>query len=290
MRTKVLVGLALTALALGLAAAATGGPSTQVAIPGCAKSDLTLLKPGTLTIGGDNPSFPPFFGGAPKKPWKISNPYSGKGYESAVAYAVAKELGFSKSQIVWTPLVWTASFRPGKKPFDIYFAQISYSTDRAKNADFSNSYLFLNQSVVANDGTPISKVKSVAGLRDYKLGVTIGTTAYDYVTSNIKPSQKPNVYDSQTDAVSALNAKQIDAIVVDFPSALYVTAVQLDNGVIVGKLPTRGPREHFGIVLPKDSANTRCVNRALNRLWTNGTMKKLQKTWLAGSAPDLTWR
>jgi polar amino acid transport system substrate-binding protein len=290
MRTKVLVGLALTALALGLAAAATGGPSTQAAIPGCGKSDLTLLKPGTLTIGGDNPSFPPFYGGAPKKPWKISNPYSGKGYESAVAYAVAKELGFSKSQVVWTPLVWTASFRPGKKPFDIYLAQISYLPERAKNADFSNSYLFLNQSLVANAGTPISKVKSVAALRDYKLGVTIGTTAYDYVTSNIKPTQKPNVYDSQTDAVSALNSKQIDGIVVDFPSALYVTAVQLDNGVIVGKLPTRGPREHFGIVLPKDSPNTRCVNRALNRLWTNGTIKKLQQTWLKKSAPDLSWR
>ena len=133
-------------------------------------------------------------------------------------------------------------------------------------------------------------MKSVAALRDYKLGVTIGTTAYDYVTSNIKPTQKPNVYDNQTDAVSALNSKQIDGIVVDFPSALYVTAVQLDNGVIVGKLPTRGPREHFGIVLPKDSPNTRCVNRALNRLWTNGTIKKLQQTWLKKSAPDLSWR
>ena len=283
-------GLALTILALGLAATATGGPSTPSAIPGCAKGDLTLLKEGTLTIGGDNPSFPPFYGGAPKKPWKISNPYSGKGYESAVAYAVANQLGFSKSQVAWTPLVWTASFRPGKKPFDIYLAQISYLPERAKNADFSNSYLFLNQSVVANAGTPLASVKTVAGLRFYKFGVTIGTTAYDYVVKNIRPSQKPNVYDSQADAVSALNAKQIDGIVVDFPSALYVTAVQLDDGVIVGKLPTRGPREHFGIVLPKDSPNLRCVNRAINRLWANGTIKKLQTAWLKKSAPDLTWR
>jgi polar amino acid transport system substrate-binding protein len=284
------LGFAFTILALGVAATAIGGPSRQAAIPGCAASDLTLLKQGTLTIGGDNPSFPPFFGGAPKKPWKISNPYSGKGYESAVAYAVAKELGFSKGQVVWTPLVWTASFRPGKKPFDMYFAQISYSPERAKNADFSNSYLFLQQSLVANAGTPLANVKTVAGVRTYKLGVTIGTTAYDYVNRFVRPSQKPNVYDNQTDAVSALNAKQIDGIVVDFPSALYVTAVQLDDGVIVGRLPTRGAREHFGIVLPKDSPNLRCVNRALNRLWANGTIKKLQKKWLAGSAPELSWR
>ena len=277
----------LTVLALGLAATATGDPSTPAAIRGCGKGDLTLLKQGTLTIGTDNPAFPPFFGGAEKKPWKISNPYSGQGYESAVAYAVASQLGFTKKQVAWTPLVWTASFKPGKKPFDIYVAQISYLPERAKNAAFSNSYYFVNQAVVANAGTPIARVKTMAGLRPYKLGVTIGTTAYDYVNSFVKPSQKPNVYDSQTDAVSALNAKQIDGIVVDFPSTGYIVNVQLENGVIVGRLPTRGTREHFGIVLPKDSPNVRCVNRALNRLWANGTIKALQNRWIAKGAPEL---
>ena len=277
----------LTVLALGLAATATGDPSSPAAIPGCSKSNLTLLKSGTLTIGTDNPAFPPFFGGAEKKPWKISNPYSGQGYESAVAYAVASQLGFTKKQVAWTPLVWTASFKPGKKPFDIYLAQISYLPERAKNAAFSNSYYFVNQAVVANAGTPIARVKTMAGLRPYKLGVTIGTTAYDYVNSFVKPSQKPNVYDSQTDAVSALNAKQIDGIVVDFPSTGYIVNVQLENGVIVGRLPTRGTREHFGIVLPKDSPNVRCVNRALNRLWANGTIKALQNRWIAKGAPEL---
>ena len=277
----------LTVLALGLAATATGDPSAPSAIRGCGKGDLTLLKDGTLTVGTDNPAFPPFFGGAEKKPWKISNPYSGQGYESAVAYAVASQLGFTKKQVAWTPLVWTASFKPGKKPFDIYLAQISYLPERAKNAAFSNSYYFVNQAVVANAGTPIARVKTMAGLRPYKLGVTIGTTAYDYVNSFVKPSQKPNVYDSQTDAVSALNAKQIDGIVVDFPSTGYIVNVQLENGVIVGRLPTRGTREHFGIVLPKDSPNVRCVNRALNRLWANGTIKALQNRWIAKGAPEL---
>jgi polar amino acid transport system substrate-binding protein len=286
MRVGALV-VGLTVLALGLAATATGDSSSPAAIPGCAKSNLTLLKSGTLTIGTDNPAFPPFFGGAEKKPWKISNPYSGQGYESAVAYAVAKQLGFAKKQVAWTPLVWTASFKPGKKPFDIYVAQISYLPERAKNATFSNSYYFVNQAVVANAGTPIAKVKTVAGLRPYKLGVTIGTTAYDYVTRFVKPSQKPNVYDSQNDAVSALNAKQIDGIVVDFPSTGYIVNVQLKDGVIVGRLPTRGTREHFGIVLPKGSPNARCVNRALNRLWANGAIKALQNKWIAKGAPEL---
>lgn len=286
MRVGALV-VSLTVLALGLAATATGGPSTANAIPGCGKGDLTLLKDGTLTIGTDNPAFPPFFGGTAKKPWKISNPYSGQGYESAVAYAVASQLGFVKKQVAWTPLIWTASFKPGKKPFDIYVAQISYTPERAKNAGFSNSYYFLNQAVVANAGTQIAKVKTVAGLRPYKLGVTIGTTAYDYVNEFVKPSQKPNVYDSQNDAVSALNAKQIDGIVVDFPSTGYIVNVQLDDGVIVGRLPTRGSREHFAIVLPKDSPNLRCVNRAVNRLWANGTIKALQTKWIAKGAPEL---
>jgi polar amino acid transport system substrate-binding protein len=286
MRVGALV-VSLTVLALGLAATATGDPSSPAAIPGCSKSNLTLLKSGTLTVGTDNPAFPPFFGGAEKKPWKISNPYSGQGYESAVAYAVASQLGFTKKQVAWTPLVWTASFKPGKKPFDFYLAQISYLPERAKNAAFSNSYYFVNQAVVANAGTSIARVKTLAGLRPYKLGVTIGTTAYDYVNSFVKPSQKPNVYDSQTDAVSALNAKQIDGIVVDFPSTGYIVNVQLKNGVIVGRLPTRGTREHFGIVLPKDSPNVRCVNRAVNRLWANGTIKALQKKWIAKGAPEL---
>lgn len=280
-------GLALTTLALALVATATGTPSSQSVIPGCNKSTLTLLEEGTLTVGTDNPAFPPYFGGAPKKPWKISNPYSGQGYESAVAYAVAKQLGFTTKQVTWTPLVWTASFKPGKKPFDIYVAQISYLPERAKNAAFSNSYYFVNQAVVANAGTPIANVKTIAGLRPYKLGVTIGTTAYDYVNEFVKPSQKPNVYDSQADAVAALNAKQIDGIVVDFPSTGYIVNVQLDDGVIVGRLPTRGSREHFGIVLPKDSPNLRCVNRAVNRLWANGTIKALQKKWIAKGAPEL---
>ena len=167
-------------------------------------------------------------------------------------------------------------------------AQVSFAPERAKNVSFSNSYYFVNQAVVANAGTPISRVKTVAGLRPYKLGAQVGTTSYNYITRFIRPSQTASVYDSNNDAISALKAGQIDGIVVDLPTAFYVVAVQLDDGTIVGKLPQRGAREHFGMVFEKGSTLTRCVNRALNRLWANGTMKGLQRTYLArAGAPDL---
>ena len=287
MRT-VLFGVTLTTVALALVATATGSPAKPAAIPGCAKASLSLVKDGQLSLATDNPAFPPWWGGAEKKPWKISNPASGKGYESAVAYAVAAQLGFSKSQVAWSAVPFSSSFRPGKKPFDFYMAQVSYLPARAKNVSFSNSYYFVNQAVVANSGTAISRVKTVAGLRPYKLGAQVGTTSYDYIKNFIRPSQTPSVYDSNNDAISALNAGQIDGIVVDLPTAFYVVAVQLHDGTIVGKLPQRGPREHFGMVFQKGNPLVRCVNRALNRLWANGTIKQLDKKYLAqGGAPDL---
>lgn len=282
------LGLALIVLALGLAATATGESSAPAAIPGCAKSSLNLVADGKLSLATDNPAYPPWWGGASKKPWEISNPASGKGYESAVAYAVAKQLGFSKGQVAWSAVPFNNSFRPGKKPFDFYMAQVSYSLARAKNVAFSNSYYFVNQAVVANAGTSIARVKTVAGLRPYKLGAQVGTTSYDYIKDFIRPSQDPAVYDSNNDAISALEAGQIDGIVVDLPTAFYVVAAQLDDGTIVGKLPQRGPREHFGMVFEKGNPLVKCVNRALNRVWANGTMKGLQKKYLAqAGAPDL---
>ena len=143
-----LVGL--TVIALGLAASATGGSSAPAAIPGCAKGSLNLIKEGQLSLATDNPAFPPWWGGAAKKPWQVSNPASGKGYESAVAYAVAKQLGFSKSQVSWAAVPFSNSFRPGSKPFDFYMAQVSFLPARAKAVSFSNSYYFVNQAVVGN--------------------------------------------------------------------------------------------------------------------------------------------
>jgi polar amino acid transport system substrate-binding protein len=283
-----LVPLALLTAALAIAATATGAQRTAAAIPRCTSSGLDLVKTGQLTVGADNPAYPPWFGGDEKKPWKVSNPYSGQGYESAVAYAVAGQLGFAKGQVQWTYVPFGKSFRPGKKPFDFYLTQVSYTPQRAKAVDFSKSYYFVNQAVVGRKGKPIASVKTIAGLKKYRLGVQVGTTSYDYIVKYIQPSSTPLVYDNNDLAVQALKNGQIDGIVVDLPTAFYVTAVQVSDGVIVGKLPTRGTKERFGLVLEKGSSLTACVNKALDRLWRAGTIKKLQQTWLAkAGAPDL---
>ena len=280
------------AAALAIAASATGAPSASAvptAIPGCGVDSLTLVADGALTIGADNPAFPPWFGGAEKtKPWKVSDPYSGKGYESAVAYAVAKELGFTKAQVKWTVVPFANSFRPGKKAFDFYLTQVSYTPERDRAVDFSTSYYFVNQAVVARKGTPIAKAKSISALKRYKLGAQVGTTSYTYITRYIRPSSDPLVYDTNDAAVQALKNGQLDGIVVDLPTAFFVTAVQLEDGKIVGKLPTRGTKERFGMVFQTGNTLRRCVDRAIARLTRNGTLKKLQTTYLArAGAPDI---
>ena len=293
MRKLLILCLVLTAAAaLAIVASATGARSASTApnaIPGCGVDSLTLVADGTLTIGADNPAFPPWFGGAEKtKPWKVSDPYSGKGYESAVAYAVAKELGFTKAQVKWTVVPFANSFRPGKKSFDFYLTQVSYTPERDRAVDFSASYYFVNQAVVARKSTPIAKAKSISALKRYKLGAQVGTTSYTYITRYIKPSSDPLVYDTNDAAVQALKNGQLDGIVVDLPTAFFVTAVQLDDGKIVGKLPTKGTKERFGMVFETGNTLRRCVDRAIARLTGNGTLKRLQTTYLArAGAPDI---
>jgi polar amino acid transport system substrate-binding protein len=289
MRKTLVLSLALVAVAaLSVTAVATGARSSSAAIPGCALSSLDLVSDGVLTVGADNPAFPPWFGGFEKKPWKVSDPNSGQGYESAVVYAIASQLGFAKSQVKWTAVPFNNSYKPGKKPFDIYVTQVSYTPERAKAVDFSRGYYFVNQSVVGRKGTPIAKVKTVAGLQKYKLGAQVGTTSYTYITRHIRPSSSPAVYDTNDAAIQALKNGQIDGIVVDLPTAFYVTAVQLDDGVIVGKLPVKGTGERFGAVLQKGNTLKGCIDRAIGNLRANGTIAKLENQYLAkAGAPDL---
>jgi len=277
--------LATVAAALGIVATGWAGrsESTAPALTGaCAKANLQLVNEGQLTVGADNPAFPPWFGGGEKtKPWKISDPYSGKGYESAVAYAVAKQLGFSKAEVTWTVVPFAQSFRPGDKPFDFYITQVSYTPARDKVVDFSKSYYFVNQALVGRKGTKIASAKSIAGLRDYTLAAQLGTTSYDYIVKYIKPSTQPRVYKSNDLAVQALKNGRIDGIVVDLPTAFYVTAVQVPDGKIVGQFANRGGKERFGMVFEQGNPLVSCVNKALDRLWQNGTIKNLQSVWLS---------
>ena len=279
---------------LSLLAAGCGGSSNKASNgtatttgTSCEKASLNLVNAGQLTVGTDNPAFPPWFGGAERAPWKVSNPYSGQGYESAVAYAVAGKLGFAKGDVKWIVVPFNTSFAPGPKKFDFDINQISATPARAKVVDFSESYYDVNQALVVVKGTPIASATSVAALKPYKFGAQLGTTSYDYIVKNIKPSKKPGVFDTNDAAVAALKNKQIDGLVVDLPTAFYVTAVQVPKGKILGQFPTVGTPEHFGMAFEKGNSLVSCVNDALTTLRTDGTLASLQAKWLQADAPVL---
>jgi polar amino acid transport system substrate-binding protein len=249
----------------------------------CAKDQLNLVQRGQLTIGTDNPAFPPWFGGGTPQgsPWEINDPSTGKGFESAVAYAVAEELGFSENEVEWVEVPFNQSFKPGPKDFDFDINQISYVPERDEAVDFSESYYDVNQALVAVGGTPIANATSLEELRQYKLGAPVGTTSFNYIEQNIQPEQDPGVYDTLNDAIRALENRQIDGVVVDLPTAFFITAVQIPNGVIVGQFPTVGQQEYFGMVFEDGNPLVECVNQALDRLKADGSLQAIQQRWLA---------
>jgi polar amino acid transport system substrate-binding protein len=281
--------LALLAAGCGGSSDESAGGDTTTSAASCAKDDLNLVTDGTLTAGTDNPAYPPWFGGSEKAPWKVSDPYSGEGYESAVTYAVAKRLGFARDDVKWVVVPFNTAFAPGKKKFDLDINQISFTPARAKAVSFSNSYYDVNQSIVGLNGTAIAKATSVDELKPYKLGAQLGTTSYDYIVKTIKPSQKPSVFDTNDAAVQALKNKQIDGLVLDLPTAFYVTAAQVPNSKIVGQFPAAATPEHFGMVFAKGNSLVKCVNDALAKLKSDGTLTTLRQKWLgkAAGAPVL---
>jgi polar amino acid transport system substrate-binding protein len=245
---------------------------------------IQTIASGKLTVGADNPAYPPYFqpdaSTAPNAKWQLGNPVNGQGFEAAVAYAEAKAMGFSQDQVAWTPVAFDSAIAPGAKAFDIYLTQVSYSADRTKAVDLTDGYFDLNQAVVALKANPISQVTTLAGLKDFKLGAPVGTTSYTYITANIQPTKAPSVYNDLDGAVKALQAKQIDGIVVDLPTAFYMRDAQLTGGTIVGYLPTVGDVEHFSILLAKGSALTSCANQALASIKADGTLAALAQQWI----------
>jgi polar amino acid transport system substrate-binding protein len=252
----------------------------------CAKDQLDLVSSGKLTIGTDNPAFPPWFdGGTPKgSKWEINDPSKGQGFEGAVAYAVAEKMGFARNEVAWVVVPFDQSFKPGPKSFDFDINQISIKPERAKNVDFSEPYYDVNQALVALKDSTLANAKTLADVKDAKLGAQIGTTSLTYIQDEIEPSKDPSVYNTNNDVISALKAKQIDGIVVDLPTAFFVTAVQVPTGTIVGQFPDAGEQEQFGLVLSKDSPLTACVDEAINALRDDGTLDQIQQEWLADKA------
>ncbi|QYC46001.1 Glutamine-binding periplasmic protein precursor [Nonomuraea coxensis DSM 45129] len=265
------------------AATASSAPAASSASTACTKEQLTLVKAGKLTIGTDKPAYEPWF--------KDDDPSNGQGFESAVAFAVAGELGFDRSEIEWATVKFDSAFAPGEKTFDFDINQVSITADRAKVVDFSNGYYTVKQAVVALKGGKYASAKTVAELRDAKIGVQVGTTSFDAVKNVIKPSADPNVYSEQIDAVNGLKNKQVDALVVDLPTAFYVTAAQVEDSQIVGQFSaTGGTPEEFGLVMEKGSALKPCVDKAVDALKSKGELAKIEQEWLGSAvgAPELS--
>ena len=264
----------------------TEAPTEAPTPDACAPENLALKTPGTLTFGADNPAYPPYFepGAVNTDPWELGDPTNGQGFEGAVAAAVAGEMGFSPETTTWVVAPFNTAIGPGAKDFDIYISQVSYTERRAQAVDLTDGYYDVSQSVVAAKGSPLAEVTTIAGLKDFVFGAQVGTTSYDLINDVIAPSKDPKVYDTNDLAVKALKNGQIDGLVVDLPTAFYVTAVQFSKGVIVGQFAPGVDAEHFSMVLDKGSSLTSCVNAAIGRLKDSGQLEAITNEWLADKA------
>jgi polar amino acid transport system substrate-binding protein len=264
----------------GSVSGSVGGSSASA--PSCTPQTMKTHTAGTLTVATDSPAYPPWF--------VDDKPANGKGYESAVAYAVAKQLGYSTDQVKWVTAAFNSVIAPTPKNFDFDVNQVSISATRAKAVDFSSGYYDVAQSVVTLKSNKYANATSIAALHGAKLGAQQGTTSLDAITSVIKPGRTPAEYPRNELAVQALKNGQIDGLVVDLPTGLYITAAELDNAKIVGQLPDpSGQPEQFGLVLDKGSSLTSCVSQAVDALRADGTLAHLQQQWLtsAAGAPEL---
>lgn len=281
-----------TPAASGAPSAASVAPSVEPSAPpesaspsadACAKDSLAVVAPGKLTLGTDNPAYPPYFAenddGSKTAPWELGDPTNGKGFEAAVGYAIAEQLGFTKDEVVWTVVPFANAFAPGPKDFDLDLNQVSFKPERAETADLTDGYYFGNQSLVVLKSSPLATATSIAALKDYIFGAQVGTTSYDAITDVIAPTKDPQVFDTNDAAIQALGQGSIDGVIVDLPTADFITNVQLEDSTIVGQF-AGGTPEHFSAVLAKDSPLTDCVNVALAALTDDGTLDKLASEFL----------
>ena len=286
MRSSRLPVALLLALALALLASACGSSSdedtgsTVASASDCTPAKLDTHTDGVLTVATDKPAYPPYF--------EDDDPTNGRGFESAVAYAIADQLGFAKGDVKWTVEPFNSSYAPGPKDFDFDVNQISITPPREKAVDFSTPYYTANQAVVALRDSDAASATSLAALQDARIGVQIGTTSLEAVEDQIDPSEDPQVFNSSNDVITALKNGQVDAVVVDLPTALYVTAVQVEDSTVVGQFPAPGG-DRWGALLDKGSPLTACVSKAIEDLKASGELASIEQRWMsqAAGAPEL---
>jgi polar amino acid transport system substrate-binding protein len=271
-RQGIIFGISI-ALALTITGCSSS-ESTESASASCEKADLATVADGTLTIATGEPAY---------YPWVIDDaPESGEGFEAAVAYAVATQLGFTNEEVTWVRTTFDGAVTPGEKNFDFNLQQFSITPDRAKVVDFSSAYYTAPQAIVSYKGSKIEGKTSLADLKSAKLGAAVGTTSLDAISNQI--GSKPEVFNDNAAGVSALKNGQIDGLVVDLPTAFYLSGVEVTDGLIVGQLPSTGTGDQFGLLLSKDSKLTTCVSGALDAITADGTLASITDTWLATNA------
>ena len=274
---RIMITAVGAALVTGLAACGSSGStassgSTTASTASCTNSGLQkdLYAKGALTVATDKPAYPPWFAS--------NDPANGKGYESAVAYAVAAQLGFKKSQVKWAYEPFNDSYAPGPKKFDFDINEISYTPQRARAVTFSSSYYDVQQALVALKNSPIASQHTPAELKNYVYGDQIGTTSLAFITSQIQPSAQPKVFNTLNDVKEALQTHQIAALVTDTPTAQYISSSEIPNSVMVAQFPSTG--EHYGLLFSLGNPLVSCVNRAIATLKSDGTLAALQKQYL----------
>lgn len=259
--------------------ASSSSSSTSTAAESSASGDaaaLPTLKEGVLTFGTSDPAY---------EPWIVDNdPSNGKGFESAVAYAVAEQLGYDKDHVAWVPVTFDQIIAPGEKSFDVAINEVSITDERKANIDFSSSYYDTAQAVVTIKGSAAEKAASIADLTKVKIGAMVGTTSATTATTVIAPDAEVQLYNDNDQLKQALTSGLVDAIVLDLPTALYVTAAEIDGASIIGQLPPGDNPDQFGLVLDKGSKLTDAVTKAVDALRADGTLDKIQAEWLTDNA------
>jgi polar amino acid transport system substrate-binding protein len=251
-------------------------------VTSCVIQDLNLTTPGKLTIATDSPAYEPWFVG--------DDPTNGQGFESAVAYALAEEMGFASEDVTWIKVPFNNSYKPGAKEFDFDINQISITPERAQAVDFSVGYYSAAQAVIALKGTAGSEATSLADLKGLRLGAQTGTTSLTAIRDIIQPDADPMVFPDTNAAKQAMQNDQVDAILADLPTAFYITAVEIPKGTIVGQFqPDTGEQEEFGLLFEKGNPLVECVDFYLEVMKEQGTLAEIEKEWLSDTVgvPEL---
>jgi polar amino acid transport system substrate-binding protein len=273
---RIMCAVAAVTISAGIVACGSSSSPSSAGGSGTAAScsnaaiQKDLYKKGQLTVATDKPAYPPWF--------ENNNPSNGKGFESAVAYAVAKQLGFKTSQVTWAYEPFDASYAPGPKKFDFDINEISYTPQRATAVSFSTSYYDVSQALVAVKSSPIATKHTPAELKSYVYGDQVGTTSLAFITSQIQPTAQPKVFQTLNDVKSALQTRQIAAFVTDTPTAQYITSSEIPGTEMVAQFPSTG--EHYGLLFSLGDPLVPCVNKAIAALKANGTLQALQKQYL----------